>query len=83
MRTRHENNFRESQSTIVNELMPMYTKVGIKERPEIWVARGVYNIIAKVNEIIQNCTAGTASRATLCCGGHSQATPARAQDPAR
>src|SRR3712207_3431467 len=23
MRTRHENNFRESQSTIVNELMPM------------------------------------------------------------
>ena len=54
MRTRHENNFRESQSTIVNELMPMYTKSGIKERPEIWVARGVYNIIAKVNEIIQN-----------------------------
>src|SRR5215213_6993585 len=53
-RTRQENNFRESQSTIVNELMPMYTKSGIKERPEIWVARGVYNIIAKVNEIIQN-----------------------------
>jgi sugar-specific transcriptional regulator TrmB len=52
MRTRHENNFRESQSTIVNELMPMYTKSGMKER--IWVARGVYNIIAKVNEIIQN-----------------------------
>ena len=54
MRSRHENNFRESQSTIVNELMPMYTKSGMKERPEIWVARGVYNIIAKVNEIIQN-----------------------------
>jgi sugar-specific transcriptional regulator TrmB len=35
-------------------LMPMYTKSGMKERPEIWVARGVYNIIAKVNEIIQN-----------------------------
>jgi sugar-specific transcriptional regulator TrmB len=32
----------------------MYTKSGMKERPEIWVARGVYNIIAKVNEIIQN-----------------------------
>src|ERR671926_1031647 len=54
MRMRHENNFRESQSVIVNELMPMYTKSGMKERPEIWVARGVYNIIAKVNEIIQN-----------------------------
>jgi sugar-specific transcriptional regulator TrmB len=43
-RTRHENNFRESQSTIVNELMPMYTKSGMKERPEIWVARGVQNV---------------------------------------
>jgi HTH-type transcriptional regulator, sugar sensing transcriptional regulator len=53
-RSRHENNFRESQSTIVNELMPMYTKSGMKERPEIWVARGVFNIVAKVNEIIQN-----------------------------
>ena len=54
MRLHHENNFRESQSTVVNELMPMYTKSGIKERPEIWVARGVFNIAAKVNEIIQN-----------------------------
>lgn len=55
MRMRHENNFRESQSAIVNELMPMYTKSGMKERPEVWVARGIFNIIAKVNEIVQNC----------------------------
>jgi len=55
MRTRHENNFRQCQSAIVNELMPMYTKSGMKERPEIWVARGIFNIIAKVNEIVQNC----------------------------
>jgi sugar-specific transcriptional regulator TrmB len=54
MRMRHENNFRDSQSTIVNELMPMYTKSGMKERPEIWVARGIFNIAAKVNEIVQN-----------------------------
>jgi sugar-specific transcriptional regulator TrmB len=46
-----ETSFRESQSIIVNELMPIYTKSGIKERPEIWVARGVFNIAAKVNEI--------------------------------
>jgi sugar-specific transcriptional regulator TrmB len=54
MKSRHENNFREIQSTIVNELMPMYTKSGMKERPEIWVARGIPNIITKVNEIIQS-----------------------------
>ena len=40
MRMRSENSFRESQSTIVSELMPIYTKSGIKEKPEIWVVRG-------------------------------------------
>jgi sugar-specific transcriptional regulator TrmB len=55
MRMRSENNFRESQSAIVSELMPMYTKSGIKEKPEIWVVRGLYNIAAKVSEIVQNC----------------------------
>lgn len=55
MRMRSENNFRDSQATIVNELMPMYTKSGIKERPEIWVVRGIYNIASKVGEIVQNC----------------------------
>ncbi|HXG06529.1 MAG TPA: helix-turn-helix domain-containing protein [Nitrososphaera sp.] len=54
MRLRHENNFRESQSVIANELMPIYTKSGMKERPEIWVARGIPNILTKVNDIIQN-----------------------------
>jgi sugar-specific transcriptional regulator TrmB len=54
MKLKHESNFRESQGAIVNELMPMYTKSGMKERPEIWVARGVPNILAKVNDIIQN-----------------------------
>lgn len=54
MKLRHENKFRESQSAIANELMPMYTKSGMKERPEIWVARGVPNILTKVNEVIQN-----------------------------
>jgi sugar-specific transcriptional regulator TrmB len=54
MKTKHDNNFRESQGTIVSELMPIYTKSGIKERPEIWVATGIMNIAAKVNDIIQN-----------------------------
>jgi HTH-type transcriptional regulator, sugar sensing transcriptional regulator len=55
MRMRSENSFRESQSTIVSELMPIYTKSGIKEKPEIWVVRGIYNIAAKVNDIVQSC----------------------------
>jgi sugar-specific transcriptional regulator TrmB len=53
-RTRFDNNFRESQSMIISELMPLYTKSGVKERPEIWVATGTLNIASKVNEIIQS-----------------------------
>ena len=35
--------------------MPVYEKSGVRERPEIWVVRGIYNIAAKVSEIIQTC----------------------------
>jgi sugar-specific transcriptional regulator TrmB len=55
MRMRIENNIKESQSMIVNELMPIYEKSGIRERPEIWVVRGIYNIAAKAGEIVQTC----------------------------
>jgi len=55
MRLRIESNIKESQSTIVNELMPIYEKSGVRERPEIWVVRGIFNIAAKVGEIVQAC----------------------------
>lgn len=50
----YDNRFRESQSSIISELMPIYTKSGAKERPEIWVTTGIMNIATKVNEIIQS-----------------------------
>jgi sugar-specific transcriptional regulator TrmB len=53
-RTMYDNRFRESQSSIISELMPIYTKSGAKERPEIWVTTGIMNIATKVNEIIQS-----------------------------
>ena len=49
-----ENEIRYNEEIINNELMPIYEKSGIKEKPEIWVVRGFYNIASKVNEIIQN-----------------------------
>ena len=55
MRMRIENGIRDNESLIINELMPLYEKSGIRERPEIWVVRGVYNIAAKIVEIIQTC----------------------------
>jgi sugar-specific transcriptional regulator TrmB len=53
MRMRIESGIKDNESLIVGELMPVYEKSGIKERPEIWVVRGMYNIAAKVNEIVQ------------------------------
>lgn len=48
-----ENNLRNNKNIIINELMPMYEKTGLKEKPDIWVVSGLYNIATKVTEIIQ------------------------------
>ena len=55
MRMRIENDIKDNENLVVSELMPMYEKSGIREKPEIWVVRGIYNIAAKVSEIIQTC----------------------------
>ncbi len=55
MHLRMENLMRENENTVLSELVSLYEKSGAKERPEIWVIRGVYNIAAKVKEIIQSC----------------------------
>jgi sugar-specific transcriptional regulator TrmB len=55
MRMRIESQVKDNETVIVSELMSLYEKSGTKERPEIWVLRGLYNIAAKVKEIIQNC----------------------------
>ncbi len=54
IRHQKENEIKSNEEIIKNELMPIYEKSGIKEKPEIWVVRGLYNIAGKVYEIIQN-----------------------------
>ena len=54
IRLQKENEIKSNEEIIKNELMPIYEKSGIKEKPEIWVVRGLYNIAGKVSEIIQN-----------------------------
>ncbi|MPZ05174.1 MAG: TrmB family transcriptional regulator [Nitrososphaeraceae archaeon] len=55
MRIRMENEIKDSENLIMSELLPIYQKRGIKERPEIWVVRGIHNIVGKVSEIILDC----------------------------
>ena len=54
-RTLIEKKMDSNNELIIQELMPIYEKTGIKERPEIWVVMGLFNIAKKVQEIIQNC----------------------------
>lgn len=55
MKMRIESSIRDSKNMIMGELMPIYEKSGLREKPEIWVVMGVYNIAAKIGEIIQTC----------------------------
>ncbi|HEY7107935.1 MAG TPA: helix-turn-helix domain-containing protein [Nitrososphaeraceae archaeon] len=50
-----DNRLKTSENLVVAELSPVYERTGIKERPEIWVVRGLYNIASKVMEIIETC----------------------------
>ncbi len=53
-RLRFEEQMNENREILINELTSLYEKTGVKERPEIWVIRGVHNIIARVKELIEN-----------------------------
>lgn len=50
-----DNRLKTSENLLVAELSPVYERTGVKERPEIWVVRGLYNIATKVMEIIETC----------------------------
>ena len=50
-----EQEFKENQNIILNELIPLYEKSGTSERPDIWVLSGTINIASKVLEMVELC----------------------------
>jgi len=50
-----ENDFLKNQNIILNELVPLYEKSGISEKPDIWVLSGAINITAKILEMVDAC----------------------------
>ena len=50
-----ETDFSMNQSVILNELVPLYEKSGMSERPDIWVLSGTTNITAKILEMVDTC----------------------------
>jgi sugar-specific transcriptional regulator TrmB len=43
------------EKAVVDELMPLYEKIKSKEKYDIWILRGLENIIPKFKEILKNC----------------------------
>ncbi len=54
-RMRFERELKTNEEYLLHELMPRYEKKESQERPEIWIIRGEYNILAKVRESIDRC----------------------------
>lgn len=55
MRLKLETERRRSEEQVLGELAPLYEKRGVKERPEIWIVRGQFNILSKAKEMLTDC----------------------------
>lgn len=51
-RLRVESAFRDSEIQVLGELQPIYERTGSRERPDIWIVRGEFNILAKIRETL-------------------------------
>jgi HTH-type transcriptional regulator, sugar sensing transcriptional regulator len=52
---RMEAELKANEDHLLGELMPLYEQKEIQERPDIWIIRGDYNILAKITESIDRC----------------------------
>ena len=55
LRMRLDSERQSLEEQVLQDLMPLYLKGGVKERPEIWIVRGEFNIISKVKETMSSC----------------------------
>ena len=48
-----EDTFSRNESQILSELQPIYEKKEVHERPDIWIVRGQYNVLSKIQEMLE------------------------------
>jgi sugar-specific transcriptional regulator TrmB len=53
-RSTRESTLKTSESKVLEELQPLYEKKGVRERPDIWIVRGNFNVLAKIRETIEH-----------------------------
>jgi len=42
-----------NEAQVLEELQPLYEKKGVRERPDIWIVRGNFNVLARIRETIE------------------------------
>ncbi|MEM3783622.1 MAG: helix-turn-helix domain-containing protein [Candidatus Bathyarchaeia archaeon] len=50
-----ENEWLQIEKAIADELMPSYEKIKTREKYDIWILRGLLNIVSKFKEMVKNC----------------------------
>ncbi len=50
-----ENEWLQIEKAIADELMPYYEKIKTREKYDIWILRGLLNIVSKFKEMVKNC----------------------------
>jgi len=53
IKLRTEDTFSRNESQILGELQPIYEKKEVHERPDIWIVRGQYNVLSKIQEMLE------------------------------
>lgn len=54
-KTRFEREFKTYEEIVLTELFPIYEGRGFKERHDIWIIRGMENILTKVKSLLAEC----------------------------
>ncbi|HUK28905.1 MAG TPA: helix-turn-helix domain-containing protein [Candidatus Acidoferrales bacterium] len=53
-RSQLETSLKTSEALVLDELQPIYEKKGVRERPDIWIVRGDFNVLAKIRETMEH-----------------------------
>jgi sugar-specific transcriptional regulator TrmB len=53
-RSQFESSLRTNEAVILGELQPLYEKKGVRERPDIWIVRGNFNVLARIRETVEH-----------------------------
>jgi sugar-specific transcriptional regulator TrmB len=53
-RSQLENSLKTNEALILGELQPLYEKKGVRERPDIWIVRGDFNVLARIRETLEH-----------------------------